>query len=144
MPAVAPLRSSGTFTVVHSSPFAPQGTKSARAAGAPLGAPSHAQSAVKTMRPRSRIEKRHDTGRYVRFRPNGARQLTRTRTRQDRQGEQSECQPAETSTRYASRARYPLRNWSLQMFESVNVIGRGRVGTAVTARLEWNIATCFE
>src|SRR5918912_4060992 len=32
------------------------------------------------------------------------------------------------------RARYPLRNWS-EMFDSVNVIGRGRVGSAVAERL---------
>src|SRR4029078_3317494 len=40
-----------------------------------------------------------------------------------------------TARRYTLIARYPLRNWSWQMFESVNVIGRGRVGTAFAARL---------
>src|SRR5205085_11052953 len=32
-------------------------------------------------------------------------------------------------------ARYPLRNWSRRVFESVTVIGAGRVGSAVAARL---------
>jgi predicted short-subunit dehydrogenase-like oxidoreductase (DUF2520 family) len=36
---------------------------------------------------------------------------------------------------YAVVARYPLRNWSLEVFDSVSVIGSGRVGSAVAARL---------
>jgi len=36
---------------------------------------------------------------------------------------------------YPFRARYPLWNWSAKVFESVNVIGSGRVGSAVAARL---------
>jgi predicted short-subunit dehydrogenase-like oxidoreductase (DUF2520 family) len=36
---------------------------------------------------------------------------------------------------YAVVARYPLRNWSLEVFDSVRVIGSGRVGSAVAARL---------
>src|SRR5512133_209465 len=36
---------------------------------------------------------------------------------------------------YAVRARYPLRNWSLNVFDSVTIIGSGRVGSAVAARL---------
>jgi predicted short-subunit dehydrogenase-like oxidoreductase (DUF2520 family) len=36
---------------------------------------------------------------------------------------------------YAVVARYPLRNWSLEVFDSVTIIGSGRVGSAVAARL---------
>jgi predicted short-subunit dehydrogenase-like oxidoreductase (DUF2520 family) len=36
---------------------------------------------------------------------------------------------------YPLVARYPLRNWSDQVFESVTIIGSGRVGSAVAARL---------
>jgi len=36
---------------------------------------------------------------------------------------------------YAVVARYPLRNWSFEVFDSVTVIGSGRVGSAVAARL---------
>jgi predicted short-subunit dehydrogenase-like oxidoreductase (DUF2520 family) len=35
---------------------------------------------------------------------------------------------------YASSARYPLRNWSF-VFDTVHVIGSGRVGSALSARL---------
>jgi predicted short-subunit dehydrogenase-like oxidoreductase (DUF2520 family) len=35
---------------------------------------------------------------------------------------------------YPFRARYPLRNWSF-VFEKIHVIGAGRVGSAVSARL---------
>jgi predicted short-subunit dehydrogenase-like oxidoreductase (DUF2520 family) len=34
------------------------------------------------------------------------------------------------------RARYPLRNWSSKTFDSVHVIGAGRVGSAISARLQ--------
>jgi ketol-acid reductoisomerase len=36
---------------------------------------------------------------------------------------------------YPLGARYPLRNWSDQVFDSVTIIGSGRVGSAVAARL---------
>jgi len=36
---------------------------------------------------------------------------------------------------YPFWARYPLRNWSDKVFENVTVIGSGRVGSAVAARL---------
>jgi predicted short-subunit dehydrogenase-like oxidoreductase (DUF2520 family) len=36
---------------------------------------------------------------------------------------------------YASNARYPFRNWSVKVFEHITVIGYGRVGSAVSARL---------
>jgi Rossmann-like domain len=36
---------------------------------------------------------------------------------------------------YTSIARYPLRNWSFEVIESVRVIGLGRVGSAIVARL---------
>jgi predicted short-subunit dehydrogenase-like oxidoreductase (DUF2520 family) len=36
---------------------------------------------------------------------------------------------------YPSGARYPLRNWSAKVFETVTIIGSGRVGSAVGARL---------
>jgi predicted short-subunit dehydrogenase-like oxidoreductase (DUF2520 family) len=36
---------------------------------------------------------------------------------------------------YAVVARYPLRNWSLEVFDSVTIIGSGRVGSAVSGRL---------
>src|SRR6266545_5041715 len=36
---------------------------------------------------------------------------------------------------YPFGARYPLRNWSDKVFDSVTVIGSGRVGSAVAARL---------
>jgi predicted short-subunit dehydrogenase-like oxidoreductase (DUF2520 family) len=36
---------------------------------------------------------------------------------------------------YAVAARYPLRNWSLEVFDTVTIIGSGRVGSAVAARL---------
>src|SRR3954468_2064067 len=39
------------------------------------------------------------------------------------------------SARYTRAARYPLRNWSFEVIESVKVIGAGRVGSAIAARL---------
>ncbi len=36
---------------------------------------------------------------------------------------------------YPFGARYPFWNWSLNVFESVTIIGSGRVGSAVAARL---------
>jgi predicted short-subunit dehydrogenase-like oxidoreductase (DUF2520 family) len=33
------------------------------------------------------------------------------------------------------RARYPLRNWSFLVIDNVNIVGRGRVGSAIAARL---------
>jgi len=36
---------------------------------------------------------------------------------------------------YTVPARYPLRNWSFETFQTVQVIGAGRVGSAIAARL---------
>jgi predicted short-subunit dehydrogenase-like oxidoreductase (DUF2520 family) len=36
---------------------------------------------------------------------------------------------------YPVVARYPLRNWSLEVFDSVTIIGAGRAGSALSARL---------
>ena len=40
-----------------------------------------------------------------------------------------------------TRARYPARNWSTVTFESVCVVGTGRVGTALAARLAERVDT---
>src|SRR5215212_4660940 len=64
--------------------------------------------------------------------PAAAKNATATSTAKKRRPTRDARVPAPM---YPSGARYPLRNWSSPVFESVTIIGYGRVGSAVSARL---------
>src|SRR5262245_33775619 len=99
VPGTAPVRASGTSTVVQRTPFVLHGVSGVAACACPGATKAAAASSA---------------GRRAR------------RTRHARV-------PLPV---YASAARYPLRNWSfIRVFEAVQVIGSGRVGSAVAARL---------
>src|SRR6266511_4241442 len=98
VPAVAPVRSSGTWTVPHWTPPVLQGSRAIAARAWP--------AAAKNAETRSSRKRRRPT-RDARV----------------------------AAPVYAFGARYPLWNWSAKVFDSVTIIGSGRVGSAVGARL---------
>src|SRR5207247_1523247 len=60
-------------------------------------------------------------------RPSASRQAVQAAVSPHSIREQLECK--------LSDARYPLRNWSFLLLQKIQVIGLGRVGSAVAARL---------